>query len=53
MAEPALANLPAVSRAQFGDGYCGGRIEQSMRRVINGESPPFAAGAPGYLTSRR
>ena len=36
MAEPALANLAAVSREQFGDSYCGGQIEQSMRRVING-----------------
>lgn len=35
MAEPALANLAAVSREQFGDSYCGGEIEKSMRRVIN------------------
>jgi glutathione S-transferase len=35
MAEPALANLAQVSREQFGDGYCGGDIEKSMRRVIN------------------
>ena len=34
MAEPALANLAAVSRAQFGDSYCGGEIEKSMKRVI-------------------
>jgi glutathione S-transferase len=34
MAEPALANLAAVSREQFGDSYCGGEIEKSMRRVI-------------------
>ena len=33
-AEPALANLAAVSREQFGDGYCGGEIEKSLRRVI-------------------
>jgi glutathione S-transferase len=35
MAQPALANLAAVSRAQFGDSYCGGNIEKSMRRVID------------------
>jgi len=35
MAQPSLANLAAVSRAQFGDSYCGGDIEKSMRRVIN------------------
>jgi glutathione S-transferase len=34
MAEPALANLAAVSREQFGDSYCGGEIEKSMQRVI-------------------
>ena len=33
-AEPALANLAAVSRGRFGDGYCGGEIEKSLRRVI-------------------
>jgi len=32
-AEPALANLAKVSREQFGDGYCGGQIERSLRRV--------------------
>lgn len=32
-ATPALANLARVSREQFGDGYCGGRIEASLRRV--------------------
>ena len=37
MAEPALANLAKVSREQFGDSYCGGRIERSMRHVINGD----------------
>jgi glutathione S-transferase len=36
MAEPSLANLAAVSREQFGDSYCGGEIEKSMKRVING-----------------
>jgi len=34
MAEPALANLAAVSREQFGDSYCGGEIEKSMKRVF-------------------
>jgi glutathione S-transferase len=33
-AQPSLANLAAVTRQQFGDGYCGGEIEASMRRVI-------------------
>jgi glutathione S-transferase len=32
-ATPALANLAKVSREQFGHVYCGGRIEQSLRRV--------------------
>jgi glutathione S-transferase len=36
MATPALANLAAVSREQFGDAYCGGEIEKSMRRVFGG-----------------
>ncbi len=36
MAEPALANLAAVSSERFGDSYCGGQIEESMKRVING-----------------
>lgn len=35
-ATPALANLAKVSREQFGDGYCGGQIEQSLRRVAGG-----------------
>lgn len=35
-AAPALANLAKVSREQFGDAYCGGRIEQSLRRVVGG-----------------
>ena len=34
MAEPALFNLAAVSRERFGDAYCGGEIEKSMRRAI-------------------
>lgn len=33
-AQPSLANLAAVSRERFGDAYCGGEIEKSMRRVI-------------------
>jgi glutathione S-transferase len=32
-AEPALANLARVSRDRFGDRYCGGAIEVSLRRV--------------------
>jgi glutathione S-transferase len=40
-AAPALANLARVSRERFGDAYCGGRIEQSMKRVI-GTAPPAA-----------
>lgn len=34
-AEPALVNLAAVSRERFGDAYCGGEIEKSMKRVIS------------------
>ena len=33
-AEASLANLVVVSREQFGESYCGGEIEKSMRRVI-------------------
>jgi glutathione S-transferase len=33
-AQPALANLAAVSRERFGDAYCGGEIEKSLRRVL-------------------
>jgi len=36
-ATPALANLARVSREQFGDAYCGGQIEQSLRRVLGGD----------------
>ena len=32
--EPSMVNLIAVSHEQFGDGYCGGEIEKSMRHVI-------------------
>lgn len=35
MGDPRLANLANVSRDRFGEGYCGGQIEQSMRRVVN------------------
>jgi glutathione S-transferase len=35
MATPALSNLARLSREQFGDSYCGGDIEKSMKRVIN------------------
>ena len=34
LAEPALANLATVSRERFGDAYCGGQIEKSMKRAI-------------------
>jgi glutathione S-transferase len=33
-AEPALANLTRVTRERFGDAWCGGEIEKSLRRVI-------------------
>ncbi len=33
--DPRLANLAQVSRDRFGDSYCGGDIEKSMKRVIN------------------
>ena len=33
-AEPSLANLARVTREQFGDAWCGGEIEKSLRRVI-------------------
>ena len=33
-AEPSLANLARVTREQFGDAWCGGEIETSLRRVI-------------------
>ncbi len=36
MATAALANLAAVSRERFGDQYCGGEIEESLRRVVAG-----------------
>ncbi len=35
MGDPRLANLANVSRDRFGDAYCGGQIEKSMRRVVN------------------
>ena len=35
MADARLANLAVVSREQFGDSYCGGEIEKSMKRVVN------------------
>jgi glutathione S-transferase len=35
-ATEALANLAKVSREQFGDAYCGGQIEQSLRRAAAG-----------------
>ncbi len=35
MATPELANLATVSQRQFGDGYCGGQIEKSLRSVVD------------------
>ncbi|MEN5145603.1 glutathione S-transferase [Brevundimonas diminuta] len=32
---PALARLAEWSRREYGDAYCGGDIEQSLRRVLN------------------
>ncbi len=40
MATPHLSALAEDSRKRFGDVYCGGQIEASMRQVINGESHP-------------
>ncbi len=34
LAEPAMVNLVAVSRERFGDSYCGGEVEKSMKRAI-------------------
>jgi glutathione S-transferase len=31
---PAIANLRTQTRARFGDAYCGGQIERSMRQAI-------------------
>ena len=31
---PALADLAAKARRDYGDGYCGGQIEASLRRVL-------------------
>ena len=33
-ADPSMVNLAAVTRERFGDSYCGGEVEKSMRRVI-------------------
>lgn len=38
MATPRLSALAEDSRKRFGDAYCGGQIEASMRKVINGEA---------------
>jgi glutathione S-transferase len=33
-AEPSLVELAAKAREDYGDAYCGGRIEQSLRKVL-------------------
>jgi len=43
---PPLADLAARARADYGDLYCGGRIEQSLRKVLEAQ-------APGPRTTRR
>lgn len=42
---PPLAELAARARADYGDLYCGGRIEQSLRKVLEAQAP--AAGTTG------
>ena len=32
---PALAELAAKSREDYGDAYCGGQIEASLRKVLS------------------
>lgn len=34
-AEPALAALSAKARKDYGESYCGGEIEKSLRKVVN------------------
>lgn len=36
VAEPALADLTRKARSDYGDAYCGGQIEQSLRKVLAG-----------------
>lgn len=36
---PPLADLAARARADHGDLYCGGRIEQSLRKVLEAQAP--------------
>jgi glutathione S-transferase len=31
---PALAKLAAQAKEDYGDAYCGGKIEQSLRKVV-------------------
>ena len=38
MATKSMVDLVDWSKARFGDVYCGGQIEASMRRVINGDA---------------
>lgn len=40
-----LADLARTARQEYGDDYCGGRIEASLRRVLSQDDPrPFASG---------
>jgi glutathione S-transferase len=34
MAEPAMSRLAAATRERYGDAYCGGQIEASLRKVL-------------------
>ena len=34
-ASPRLAKLAAKARHDYGDAYCGGQIEASLRKVLN------------------
>jgi glutathione S-transferase len=35
---PAMAKLAAKARKDYGDAYCGGQIEASLRKVFEGNS---------------
>ncbi|HBI20825.1 MAG TPA: glutathione S-transferase, partial [Brevundimonas sp.] len=34
---PALADLAARARREYGEVYCGGQIEQSLRKVLGAQ----------------
>jgi len=40
MATPPLADLAVTTREHYGDGYCGGQIEKSLRAAIEGWKYP-------------